>query len=53
MTLVGDVVRDVDTAAASLVLTAADRAGLVRVEVRQRGTWAESLPVIITMGDGS
>lgn len=45
--------RDLEAGPPPLALTAADRAGLVRVEVRQRGTRAESPPGILLTGDGS
>ena len=45
--------RQVECDAPALPIAAATWATIARVEVRQRGTWAESRPATITGGDGA
>jgi hypothetical protein len=52
VTLIGTATRDVLTTAPTVQFPVAERANLTRIEVRQRGTWAESAPGVLIKGDG-
>ena len=52
VTLIGSTTREVTTTVPVLAISAAEHATLTRIEVRQRGTWAESAPGVLTMGQG-
>jgi hypothetical protein len=49
---IGPGTRDILTTAPTVQFPVAERANLTRIEVRQRGTWAESAPGVLIKGDG-